>query len=160
MPIGKQLLRRLWWLVLSLPACTSLPISPSLLSVTVRPDPEKSGHVAGEIALLITVHNESRNTLHLAVDDESNPPLPLQWTDYSIYKSTPAGWIEDVDRYGNADGVVSLYTLNVGKGDSTILRAYFENAGKLDCSQMFLLELRDTRGRPFRSKPFSPFITP
>ena len=143
-------------LVCVLSGCAHLPVDPTQVSVAVSPDWPKSGHVQGEVVLIVALRNDSKRALHFPVDDLSDPPLHLDWTHYKILKNSPDGFVEDLERAPFADGVLPLGTLNIGAGDATTLRVYFEDANKADCSQRFVVQLQDKSGSVFRSKPFRP----
>lgn len=141
-------------LVCVLSGCTHLPVEPTRVTVTVTPDSLKSGHVHGEIAMIVAVRNDSKETLRFPVDGVSGPPFALNWVYYKILKTSPAGFVEDVDRVPLGDGVVSLATLSVGPGDASTLLTFFENSINADCSQRFVVELQDMSGDVFRSQSF------
>jgi hypothetical protein len=118
------------------------------VSISVVPDPVHSGHVPGEVVLIVRLRNDSAQTLRFSVDESRGAPFKLDWAWYRVLVGTPGGLVADLQHALFADGQVSTDTLRIGPGDSTTLRAFLEHAGSADCSRTLVIELRDQGTTP------------
>jgi hypothetical protein len=140
-----------------LSACTSIPVNPGRVSISLSAPAQRCGASDSQIPVEITLRNDSAGKLKLWIGGGgSGPPYDLNWLAYSVLANGEKDWRLS----GGGHGPLTGYTLEIGTGDQARVKTSVWSLEPSDYGKTIRIRIEDTEGNEYVSDPFQPCVMP